>query len=65
MAYTKVAKPTSPTYTNQNSAGKEQYDQSNIEYDDANTFYDGVNQSLYTSVSKPVTPTYSNVTKPT
>ena len=64
MSYTKVAKPTSPTYTNQNSAGKEQYDQVSLTYDDSSIFYDGVNQALYTSVSKPVTPTYSNVTKP-
>lgn len=52
--YTNVAKPITPTYTNDNAQGKEQYDQASIMYDDVNVFYDGVNQSQYTSIAKPV-----------
>jgi len=62
--YTNVNKPSNTSYTNQNTIGKEQYDQASLEYDDANTFYDGVNQSLYTNISKPSATTYTNVAKP-
>lgn len=62
--YTNVAKPSNTSYTNQNTIGKEQYDQESIAYDDATTFYDGVNQSLYTNVAKPSATTYTNIAKP-
>ena len=65
ITYTNVAKPITPTYTNNNTQGKEQYDQASLEYDDADTFYDGTNEAFYTSVSKPITPSYTNVAKPT
>lgn len=54
MAWTKVNKPTGPTYTNINPAGKEQYDQADITYDSATTYYDGINPSQWSNVSKPV-----------
>lgn len=63
--YTNIAKPSSTDYTNQNTVGKEQYDQSTIEYDQSTIFYDGVNESLYTNVNKPSATTYTNIAKPT
>lgn len=65
ITYTNVSKPTGPTYVNDNSQGREQYDQSTLKYDEVSVFYDGVNESLYTDVSKPTLPSYTNVTKPT
>lgn len=62
--YTNITKPAGITYTNQNSIGKQQYDQATIAYDDSGTFYDGVNQGLYTSVSKPSSTSYTKITKP-
>lgn len=62
--YTNIAKPSGTTYTNQNSIGKQQYDQSDITYDDANVFYDGVNPSQYTAVSKPSGTSYTKIAKP-
>ena len=53
MPWTSVAKPTTPTWTNDNSQGKEQYDQSDITYDQADIYYDGVNPNQWTEVSKP------------
>lgn len=64
MPYTPVPKPTSPTYTNVNPVGLQQYDQADVLYDDPNVFYDGVDLALYTNVTKPVIPTYTNVPKP-
>jgi len=64
MAWTNVAKPNTPTYTNVNPSGREQYDQSSIEYDQADIYYDGVNPNQYTNVAKPVTPTWTNISKP-
>ena len=64
MAYTNVPKPTTTAYTNNNTIGKQQYDQSDILYDDTVAFYDSINQSAYTSVSKPTSTTYTNVAKP-
>lgn len=52
-AYTYIAKPAAGNYTNINTAGKQQYDQSDIFYDDPNVFYDGVDVSAYTNVAKP------------
>lgn len=52
--YTNIAKPVGSTYTNQNTIGKEQYDQSTLQYDNAFTFYDGVNESMYTNIAKPI-----------
>ena len=62
--YTDISKPVGTDYTNQNTAGKEQYDQSSIEYDDADVFYDGTNESLYTDISKPSATTYTDIAKP-
>lgn len=62
--YTKITKPSGTSYTNTNSVGKEQYDQSNLTYDDANIFYDGTNPTQYTAVAKPSGTVYTNVTKP-
>ena len=63
--YTKVDKPTTPTYTNVNAVGKEQYDQIDIEYDESTIFYDGVNENAYTKLAKPTSTTYTKVAKPT
>ncbi len=54
MAYTNISKPNSTAYTNQNTVGKQQYDEASITYDDASVFYDGVNYNAYTSLLKPV-----------
>ena len=62
--YQNIAKPVGTDYTNQNTVGKEQYDQSSIEYDDTGVFYDGMNESLYTNVSKPSATTYTDIAKP-
>jgi len=62
--YTNITKPSNTTYTNKNTIGKQQYDQSDITYDDANVFYDGINESLYTNISKPSSTTYTNIAKP-
>ena len=62
--YTDISKPVGTDYTNQNTVGKEQYDQSSIEYDDTGVFYDGMNESLYTNVSKPSATTYTDIAKP-
>ena len=62
--YTNISKPSGTSYTSQNPTGKEQYDQTDIEYDDADIFYDGVNESLYTNIAKPSATTYTNVAKP-
>ena len=61
--YTNISKPSGTSYTNQNTVGKEQYDQ-DLAYDDTSTFYDGINQSLYTNISKPSATTYQNINKP-
>ena len=53
MAWTPVAKPSTSNYTNVNSAGKTQYDQSDIAYDDPNMFYDGINPTQWTDILKP------------
>lgn len=65
VTYTKISKPTGPTYTNSNPIGKEQYDQPDIIYDSATIFYDGINQSAYTNISKPSSTAYTNIAKPT
>lgn len=52
-SYTDISKPTSSLYTRLNPQGKEQYDQSSIEYDESGTYYDTVNTTAYTNVSKP------------
>lgn len=64
MAYTNIPKPSGTTYTNQNTIGKQQYDQTSISYDDSSIFYDGINQSLYTNINKPSGTTYTNIAKP-
>lgn len=53
MVWTNVNKPTTPTYTNVNPMGREQYDQADIEYDDTDIFYDGINPAMWTNVVKP------------
>ncbi len=62
--YTNIPKPVGTTYTNTNTVGKEQYDQSSITYDDASIFYDGVNTSAYTTISKPSSTSYTYISKP-
>lgn len=62
--YTNVTKPSGTSYDNQNTVGKQQYDQSSIQYDDANVFYDGVDEAMYTSVVKPSGTVYTNISKP-
>ena len=52
-SYTNIAKPSNTNYTNQNVIGKEQYDETAIEYDSSTVFYDGTNQSLWTNIAKP------------
>lgn len=52
-SYTNIAKPTNSNYTNTNTVGKQQYDQSSITYDDSSIFYDGVNENAYTNIIKP------------
>ena len=59
-----IAKPTGTAYTNVNPVGKQQYDQSSIEYDDVNVFYDGVNQSLWNNITKPSGTSWTNIPKP-
>ncbi len=51
--YTNITKPSGTSYTNQNTIGKEQFDDVNVVYDDSGVFFDGINYSQYTSVSKP------------
>ncbi len=51
--YTNLTKPSGTSYTNTNTVGKQQYDQSSLTYDDSSTFYDGINQSQYTNLIKP------------
>lgn len=53
MAWTKVSKPSSTSYTNVNFTGKQEYDQFDVTYDDASTYYDSFNPSMWTSVAKP------------
>ena len=65
MPWTNVAKPTGTTYTPVNPIGKEQYDQSDIEYDDADIFYDGENPNQYTKVAKPTSSVWTKISKPT
>lgn len=62
--YTNIAKPSTTAYTNQNTIGKEQYDQSTLTYDDSSTFYDGINASQYMNIAKPTTTAYTNISKP-
>ena len=62
--YTNIVKPSSTSYTPQNTVGKEQYDQASITYDDSGIFYDGTNESLYTKIVKPSATTYTNIAKP-
>lgn len=62
--YTNIAKPTGTSYSNQNTAGKQQYDQPDITYDESTVFYDGLNESLYTNVTKPSSTSYTNIAKP-
>lgn len=64
MAYTKIPKPTNAHYTNTNSVGREQYDQSDIIYDSPTVFYDGTNQNQYTKLSKPSGNLYTKIAKP-
>lgn len=62
--YININKPSGTSYTNLNGVGREQYDQTSIEYDDANVFYDGTNTSMYTNISKPSGTSYTNISKP-
>ena len=62
--YTNLTKPSGTSYTNQNSVGKEQYDQPSLSYDDSGTYYDGTNTGLYTNITKPSGTSYTNLAKP-
>lgn len=53
MTWTKVAKPGAQTWTDSHPQGKQQYDESTIQYDDPNTFYDGIDPDQWTMVAKP------------
>ncbi len=51
MAYTKITKPSTTTYSNTNKTiGREIYDD-DITYD-SSTYYDGINNSQYNYVNK-------------
>ena len=63
--YTNIPKPTTPTYTNVNSSGKEGFDDVGVLFDDPNVFFDGFDNSFYTNVSKPSGTSYTNISKPT
>ena len=63
--YTRIDKPTGTSYTNTNVQGREQYDQSTIQYDDFAVFYDGVDENAYTNLAKPTSSVYTAVAKPT
>lgn len=65
MSWITIAKPSGSIWTAINGQGREQYDQSDIEYDDADTFYDGVNNSAWTNIAKPVSSTWTKISKPT
>lgn len=64
MSWTNIPKPTTPTWTNENPQGKEQYDQVDIMYDQSDTYYDGINPAQWTGVVKPTTPAWTNIPKP-
>lgn len=53
MSWTLIAKPGAQNWTDEHPQGKEQYDESTIEYDSAGTFYDGINPMQWTDVAKP------------
>lgn len=55
-AYTYITKPVGANYSNVNTQGREQYDQSTLTYDDSSTFYDGVDINAYTNIAKPSFP---------
>ena len=61
MAWTSVAKPTTPSWTNTNPQGREQYDQSDLTFDDSSIFYDGVNVNQWTDVATPSGPTWDSI----
>lgn len=60
--YTKIPKPTGPTYTTTNSF-RYKYDEPTLLYDDPIALYDGVSIN-YTKISKPNSQFYTNITKP-
>ena len=62
--YTKITKASGTTYTPANPAGKEQYDQTSIQYDDSTVNYDGISVT-YTKVSKVSGTSYTKVAKAT
>lgn len=63
--YTNVAKPTGTGYTNVNSSGKEDFNDSSVTFDQSTTFFDGINNSIYIKVTKPTGSSYTNIAKPT
>jgi len=62
--YTNITKPSGTSYSNQNTVGKEQFDDANVLFDDPVVFYDGVNQSQYSNITKPSGTSYTNINKP-
>jgi len=62
--YTNISKPSGTSYTNTNTIGKQQYDESSLTYDDSSTYYDGINPNQYTNIIKPSGTSYTNIAKP-
>lgn len=70
MSYTKIAKPTTPTYTDVIQPDPldntfEWSDGNIAEWSDGNVFLWKPETTIYTGVSKPSAPTYTEITKPT
>lgn len=64
MVWTDIPKPSTLAWMNENPSGREQYDQSNIEYDSSTTYYDGANPNMWTDISKPGAQSWISVAKP-
>ena len=52
--YTNISKPSVTSYSNQNTTGKEQYDQVTLTFDEISVFYDGIDATQYTNINKPL-----------
>jgi len=65
MAWTSVAKPTTPSWLGVYVPGKQSYDDPSLSYDQSDTYYDGYSPMLWNTVAKPTTPSWVSVAKPT